>query len=352
MGDALFDCISDTNGASLEEMLEKGAWTSWPGGAPANVATALSKLGSSSGFAGCIGADQDGDVLATLFRDTGVDVSLLQRSSELPTRRVMVTRDPTGDRTFACFADGRPADAFADSLFDSQGLSSEALEAGLQGVRWMVCSTLSLAFPASNAAMLEVIDAGLARGARLYVDINWRDVFWPPGAEDLAKGEIMDLASKADVVKLTEEEAEWLFGDRGVTGDSAFAKPESVHAFFPKAKAVLVTAGGAGVAYSILGWTAQVPGFKVDVVETTGAGDAFTAGFMHGLLAMDLDFDMFNTLVPKEQRNLLLQYLVTFAAAVGALTCTGKGAIEPQPDYDQVEAFLAKRELGPLPAAP
>jgi fructokinase len=74
------------------------------------------------------------------------------------------------------------------------------------------------------------------------------------------------------------------------------------------------------------------------------AGDAFTAGFIHGLLAMDINFEMFNVLTPQSQRSQIMNLLVSFASACGALTCTKEGAIAAQPTIDEVRAFLVSSE--------
>jgi hypothetical protein len=110
VGDALFDCIAnnEAKGLSMSRVVEAGAWTAFPGGAPANVASALVKLGTRAAFAGCVGADGDGDALQSLLEDIGVDISLMQRSETAPTRRVMVERSVDGDRSFAGFWQGAP----------------------------------------------------------------------------------------------------------------------------------------------------------------------------------------------------------------------------------------------------
>jgi fructokinase len=192
-------------------------------------------------------------------------------------------------------------------------------------VEWLVCSTLSLAFEHSSEAVHHLVDRGLAGGARLYVDVNWRNVFW--SNEQVAREKILEFAQRADVVKLTDEEAMWLLGI-----PDALACPQDVSECFPRAFAVLVTAGEKGASYSIFRHCGKVEPFRVDVKETTGAGDAFTAGFLHALSSLDHD-----TL---EEEPQFAENMVRFAAAVGALTCTRDGAIAAQPTMNEVEAFL------------
>lgn len=264
IGDVLFDCIAKDYalGFSVEQMMENNSWTAFPGGAPANVATACCKLGTSSAFIGCIGADEDGDALESLLKEVGVDTRLLQRSKDdSPTRRIMVTRSLKGDREFGGFYQGRLANQFADCQLDSAALfqngNDDAMRNAARSImsdaKWIVCSTLSLAFDQSATAIYDIVDRGLESGkSRLYVDINWRPVFWPADGEEAARNAILRFAQRAHIVKLTDEEAEWLLG---VPAEEALLDPARVHGEFPDALGVLVTAGENGAAYSMLGST-------------------------------------------------------------------------------------------------
>ena len=102
LGEILFDLIADQIGKSIEEV---ESWTPYPGGAPANVACALTKLGTPSGFIGCVGQDETGDALVQLLQEVGVDATGVQRHLLAPTRQVYVVRSTAGDRTFAGFGD-------------------------------------------------------------------------------------------------------------------------------------------------------------------------------------------------------------------------------------------------------
>lgn len=144
------------------------------------------------------------------------------------------------------------------------------------------------------------------------------------------------------------QQAEWLLG---IPAPEAFDDPKRVLKEFPNACAVLVTAGSKGAAFSVLGVEGNVPVFPVRAVETTGAGDAFMAGFLHGVLSAqkpELNNLLANpkayALVPKVQRRSLVARLIKFASACGALTCTRMGAIAAQPSADEVGAFLLEQE--------
>ena len=208
---------------------------------------ALPKLGRSASFAGCIGADAAGDLLAALLWENSVDTSLLTRHPAAPTREVLVARGAGSDRTFAGFRGGRPSGAFADAKYDLPLLYDDTH--GGAGVRWCVASTMPLAYPTSRRTVHALVDGARARGARLCVDVNWRPCFWPgccggsdiaaAGGRDLAEAEaratIMELVSKADLVELTDEEAGWLLGERVGSASAAFSQPGLVRTALPNA---------------------------------------------------------------------------------------------------------------------
>lgn len=356
VGEVLYDCIATdaARGWSLDQVVVKNEWTAFPGGANANVAAAYSKLSSSSGrgknaaadnvaFVGCVGADDDGRALVTELREAGVDVGLMQTCPVYPTRRILVTRSVTGDRSFGGFWGNRKAHEFADAYLQEADLILAA-DSVLQSARWMVCGTLSLAFPVSAKAVEALLRRGLDHGVRLFVDVNWRPVFWNDAnySEDEIRRIILDFIGRhnAHAVKLTDEEAEWLLN---IPAGEALENPGRVHAAFPHADAVLLTAGEKGASYSV---SAQqlgccVTGFvepcSVSVVETTGAGDAFSAGFLYQWMEQE---QVMNAAEPLEQRARRIDQMVRFASAVGALTCTKEGAIAAQPTLEEVEAYL------------
>ena len=118
LGEILFDCLADQLGRELAEV---ESWTPYPGGAPANVACALVKLGTAAGFIGCVGQDRSGDTLVELLEAVGVDTSGVQRHPTAPTRQVYVTRSKEGERYFAGFGD-IPTTEFADTSLGAEKL--------------------------------------------------------------------------------------------------------------------------------------------------------------------------------------------------------------------------------------
>ncbi len=319
LGEILFDDLADQVGRSLEEV---ESWTAYPGGAPANVACALTKLGTSAGFIGCVGEDRAGDELLSLLQAVGVDLTGVQRTLE-KTRRVYVTRTKTGDRMFAGFGDSaaqrsrgdRNTSEFADTRLQAAQLPVQLFEAA----DFLVLGTLELAYPDSRAAIERALVLAEQHYVKILLDVNWRPVFW--SKQELAPPLIKALIKRVDFLKLSQEEAEWLFN---TTDAGAIAHQLSV-------EGVLVTAGEQGCGYCLGENEGKLPSFSVPVVDTTGAGDGFVAGFIHQLNVLGI-----HHLAQPE----MAQKVVTYASAVGALTTMKPGAIAAQPIAAEVEAFL------------
>ena len=317
LGEVLFDCLADQMGLKLEEVK---SWTPYPGGAPANVACALVKLGTPAGFIGAIGEDEPGNSLVKLLQDVGVDTNGVQRHPTAPTRQVYVVRDMSGDRNFAGFGKYDTSD-FADTRLQAEKLSpSLFVEAD-----FLVLGTLELAYPESEAAVHQALKLAEQYDLKIILDVNWRPVFWHD--TNLAKPKIEALLPKVDFLKLTKEEAEWLFD----TTD-----PGAINYRVNSVEGVLVTDGGNGSAYCLGENEGKLPAFKMPVVDTTGAGDSFLAGFIHQLSKSGI-----HSLRDAETAK----RVVTYASAVGALTTIKPGAIASQPTPAEVDAFLAEHQL-------
>jgi fructokinase len=303
------------------------------GGAPANVACALARLGTPSAFIGRLGRDAIGEAFDSLFRRRGVDTSALQWDGVRPSRVVLVRRDNQGERQFGGFA-GAAADGAAG--FADQALAADELAAPLgpllAAAHWLLVGTNPLAAPEAAASLQLACREAARKGVALALDVNWRPTFWNPAADpaggpDPAQVAAMrPLLEQAALIKCAREEAEWLFG----TTD-----PGVVSAALPQGPAVLVSDGAAPLRWWLGGASSSMPAFRVPVVDTTGAGDAFTAGLLHGLGSDPV----LPACAPPEQ----VRERMRFASACGALVCQGAGAIDPQPGAERVRAFLASQ---------
>lgn len=293
-----------------------GDWTDYPGGAPANVAAAIAKLGSPSRFVSCLGQDAVGDWLLQVLADQGVQCQV-QRSAA-PTRIVLVERDETGDRQFVGFSEPDPT-AFADAHLTPSWVD----RLDFDGVAYLVMGTLGLAYRETANAMKRARSRAQQQGVKLVIDLNWRPVFWP--SDELAPAKIQDFIAATDLLKLSLEEAQWLWGT-----DSALEICQQL----PQCQAVLLTDGGHGSTCATKNHTVSMPAFAVDSQDTTGAGDAFLAGAIHHLLVHGWDCLQ----QPKE-----IEEMLRYASAVGALTTLRPGAIAAQPSPQEVDAFLSRQ---------
>jgi fructokinase len=301
-GEVLFDLLADQIGVSADRVT---SWTPWAGGAPANVACGLVKMGDRSRFIGCVGNDQPGMELTAKLRSIGVDISGLQCHPTASTRQVQVVRTLDGDRMFGGFG-GIPTEQFADaqlSIVPSE-LFNEA--------DFLQLGTLALAYPASAVSTWQAVELSQANGIKILVDVNWRPSFWPDPAAAIPQ--IRQLLDRADFIKFAKEEAELIYG---------VTLPKDLRQYLPQAQGIVVTDGGNVCEYWLQGEMGQQPAFVVHAVDTTGAGDAFVAGLLHQLGAGKS---------PAE--------IIGYAAAAGALTTLKPGAIDAQPTHAEILSFL------------
>jgi fructokinase len=313
VGEMLFDRIADQPGRPLEEV---ESWTNYPGGAPANVACALAKLGTTAGFIGCIGQDEWGATLVRLLQEVGVDQMGVQLHPTAPTRIVYVLRDEAGECSFAGF-DLYETTEFADAYLRADRLPLKQI----QQADFLVLGTLELAFPETRAAIAKAVEVAERSNTLIFVDVNRRDRFWPNQCQSFQL--TRELVERANFLKFTDEEAMWLFN---TTDAGVIAK------CLDRVRGVLVTAGERGCSYWLAGCEGELPGFSVAIEDFTGAGDGFSAGILHQVCQKGL---------ASLQNPDTVREIVQYASAVGAITVTKPGAIAAQPTAAEVEEFLA-----------
>jgi fructokinase len=169
--------------------------------------------------------------------------------------------------------------------------------------------------------MMRALELAKIYGVKVLIDINWRPVFWPN--LEVAPDRIRDFIFWADLLKCSEEEAAWLFGTD---------TPGEISSQYPNLGAILVTGGAKGCKYHLGKNSGTVEAFPGEVVDTTGAGDGFVAGF---LARAGLGGDQIG------ENADLARKAVIYACAVGTMVTRGAGAIASQPTREQVEEFLA-----------
>jgi fructokinase len=314
LGEILFDLLADR---PTELISEVQSWTPYAGGAPANVACALAKLGIPTALITCMGTDESEQELIKLLIRLEINITGIQNNAEFPTRQVYVLRSPTGERIFAGFGE-RGVDDFADTRIDPDKLPLELF----LDAEFLVIGTLGLAYPQTRSAIFRALELAERYSLKVVVDVNWRSMFWPnPQA---APNLIAQLWPYVDFVKLSVEEAQWLFK----TSDAG-----TIARYLDSVEGVLVTAGKEGnVSYYLNELEGEVSPFEVKVEDTTGAGDAFLAGFLACLCRYG---------IASLNNPTIARKIITYACAVGALTTTKCGAIDSQPTFVEVEKFIA-----------
>ena len=309
LGEVLIDFVPTVTPTTL---IEAPAFRKAPGGAPANVAVALARLGRPSAFMGMTGDDPFGRFLELTLVEAGVDASPLRFTSQARTALAFVSLQADGERQFMFYR--HPS---ADMLFRPEDVDSAAIQAA----RALHFGTISLISEPSRAATLHAIGCARAAGCLISCDPNLRLALWPDA--NAARAGMLEAIAAADVVKISDEELLFLTGST----DPGTARADL---WQPHHRLMVVTLGPSGCVFITAGATGMVGGFSVASVDATGAGDAFVAGLLDGLLA---DPDALGD--PDRLRT-----ICRFACAVGALTTTERGAIPALPTREMVERFL------------
>ncbi|KAK4280429.1 hypothetical protein QN277_012054 [Acacia crassicarpa] len=311
-GEMLIDFVPTEAGVSLAEA---PAFKKAAGGAPANVAVGISRLGGSSAFIGKVGKDEFGYMLADILKKNNVNVSGVRFDADARTALAFVTLRADGEREFLFFR--HPS---ADMLLHESELDQNLLKQA----RIFHYGSISLINEPCKSAHLAAMSIAKRSGAILSYDPNLRLALWP-SAEAAQKG-IMSIWNQADIIKVSEDEITFLTG-----GDDPYDDNVVLNKLFhPNLKLLIVTEGSEGCRYYTKEFKGRVSGVKVKPVDTTGAGDSFVSGLLYSI-ASDL-----STLQDEEK----LRKALYFANVCGALTVTQRGAIPALPTKEEVLQFM------------
>lgn len=328
LGEILVDWVSTTVGAELDEA---ATFTKAPGGAPANTAVGLARQGVKTGFIGRVSDDEFGRWLKSVLEKDGIDTSLTVSDPEAQTRMAYVVTTKTGDRKLAEFTKVACADV---------RLSQEDLDAShFAAAKVLHFGSISLiASPAREATERAV---KLARENNMVVsyDPNVRLGLWP--SPQACKDAILGTLKWADIVKINEDELEFLTGSRETQKADELRKAHDL-------PVLIITLDSRGAYVTTKQGSKLVPGFIVKLVEATGAGDGFNSGVISGLLPI-VSNDQGPKKTSGKRRELIenielaeLSIIIARANAIGALTCTRPGAIPALPTTEEVDSFLAE----------
>lgn len=275
-----------------------------PGGGPANTAVALARLGTPTRFLGRV----SGDVFGRLFRErlssSGVDLSACVTAAE-PSTLAVASLDERGQAAYSFHADGAA---------DWQWTPAELDAAGLGGSACLHTGSLALVREPGREAV-ERFAAAARAGATVSIDPNVRPSLAPREAYDLPR-----WCAAADILKLSDDDLAFL-----TPGEAAEEVCDAWHA--AGARLIVVTRGAAGALVSLDGARVEVAAPRVSVVDTVGAGDAFTAGLLHRLAALGLLGGRLEGLSLETAAD-----AAAFGARVASLTCAVAGANPPWAD--------------------
>ena len=285
-----------------------------PGGAPANVAVAAARLGCKAGFIGKVGKDTFGADLRAVLERSGVETAGLYETDEALTTQAVVSVAPGGERSFAFYRN--PG---ADTLLTEQ----EALAALSRLPRVLHIGSVSLTADPVRTATLAAARFAREKGALVSYDPNYRANLWPDAATALTWMKApLDLT---DILKISDEELPLLTGTEDPVAGTALLAEHGI-------RLILVTLGSKGVFYRLGGACGTVPGYKVKVADTNGAGDTFHGALLSRLIARG-EKPLEGLEAPE------LETMLDFANRAAALTCTRSGAIPAMPTLEEVEAF-------------
>jgi fructokinase len=273
------------------------------GGAPLNLSVHASRLGHAVSVVSAVGADQRGDCALQAISALGLSIDLIQRSHEWP----------TGTVTVAIADDGQPEfEIHRPAAYDSLKLDKAARERlAAWDPDWVCYGTLLSMYPHGRNVLLEAM-AALPRARRFY-DVNLRPKSFTPEL-------VLALLGRATVVKLNQDEVHSLdvMFERSNRTLEKFCRDYAARWGW---EAVCVTRGELGCAILVRDQYVEVPGYRVQVADTVGAGDAFSAAFLHGLDA-----------------GWSAAQIGDFANRLGAVVASRPGGAAPW-SLDQIEAL-------------
>ncbi len=307
IGELLIDFVAEKQGSDLSKAVE---FSRKAGGAPANVACAISKLGGNSSFIGCVGQDPFGTYLLNVLSSYGVDISLAQRAEDFTTL-AFVSLAEDGERDFVF-------DRGADRELKYQPSIKKDFP---DSIVHFGAATAMLGGSLEEAYSRYYFDA-LTQDSFISFDPNYRADLWK-NKEAVFIKKCLPFIEKSHLCKFSLEEAALLSGKKDL--DEACDYHHNLGA-----RIIAITLGSEGTYISTGKERTTVPSIEVKAVDTTGAGDAFIGCLLQQIATLDHATDIL------EDREQLIE-MVEIANRAGALTTTNYGAIESLPDPNHLK---------------
>ena len=284
-----------------------------PGGAPANLAVAASRLGAKTAFIGKVGDDSFGASLKECLRENGVDISGVVTDPALPTTLAVVALDEQGERHFSFYRHHS-----ADVALSADEVSAQLLK----DAHILHFGSVSLTADPARSATLQAVKTAKENGALISYDPNYRARLWPD--ERTAVAQMLEPLPMVDVLKVSDEELPLLTGTDDLEAGTASLAEKGISLIF-------VTLGPNGAFYRFLGQTGHVPGVPCKVGDTNGAGDTFFGAALSRLVRYQRLADLNVT---------ELERIIAFANTAASLTTSRHGAIPAMPSLEEVKAII------------
>ncbi len=298
---------------------EKASYIRKAGGAPANVAIAVSRQGCDAAFCGMMGNDDFGHFLYQTLLDNGVEPVVRELTDQATTTMAFVSLNEQGERSFT-FARKPGADMFLTKahITDSAMRAADVIHAG----------SCSLSAGSAAEATVYALREGHARGKLVSFDINYRNLMWQDNKAACAAA-VMKILPHVDLLKISDEEADMLGGEANI-----------LHLMAQKNIALVVeTLGSKGARFYWDGHVGEELGLKANCVDSCGAGDAFWGGFLAYLMKS-------GNLSPKQWNEASIRSAMQHGNIAGWLCVQSKGAIESLPAAEAVEHYWEEKYRG------
>jgi fructokinase len=307
---ALGEVVSDIyrgEGSSDVEL----PFTARPGGAPANVAVAAARLGSEAAFVGSVGEDLFGDLILRTLEAEGVDTSAVRRC-EPPTRTsIAFVEISGGERSFTFYR----SDPAADELLSAEDVSEEAFS----WASFVNFGSIPLIKDPARSAIHRAVELAEELDIPVAFDVNFREHLWE--SAEAAREVVNPLLDRSQIVKLSDDEISPLLGTQRAEEAAKILLDRGVALVF-------VSLGPEGAFYATKDFEGEVPSFEAEVLDPTGAGDAFLAAALVRLSEGEWDEET----VRKAARR---------GTAAGTIACTDYGAMRALPTKDELDRFLS-----------
>lgn len=309
LGEVLIDFTQ--NGKSAQG---NGLFEANPGGAPGNVLAMLNNLGKKTSFIGKVGNDQFGLMLKSTLEELGIGTENLMLDDEVHTTLALVHTFEDGDRDFSFYRN--PG---ADMMLRADEVQEDLIKA----TRIFHFGTLSMTHEGVREATKKALDVAKNAGVMISFDPNLREPLWK--SLDEAKEQVLYGLQYADILKISDNEIQWLTGEEDYTeGVKKIREMKDI-------PLILVSMGKEGSRAYYKDMIVEVkPFLQENTIETTGAGDTFCANVLNYVLENGLE----------DLTAEGLEEMLTFANAAASIITTKKGALRVMPTKEDVENFL------------